>query len=325
MFNDESMFADIRKAIKEQKENKNNQNFKDILKFTMPKDGNTNTYVIRLLPNVKDPSNTFFKYISYDWNSFSTGKWLKVISPVTFGERCPIQELKARIYNSKNSTEEEKNKIREIRRREHWLVNVYVIDDPVDPSNNGTVKIIDIGRQLMGKIESALSDDDPDSLGNDIFLKSKTSNGYNFKVIIKKEAAYPTYNDSAFTRKMFTIPGIEDNQELIAKIYESTFDLKTIYPVKSYKELEDVLQEHYFVSVDTISNNTSTNAATSNIVSNDPDDMSFEEDNTLSSDEKIEVDDILKNMESPKSNKSKTEAASIDDVDDDFINDILNQ
>lgn len=43
--------------------------------------------------------------------------------------------------------------------KESWYYNVYVVNDPVNPENNGKVKILQAGRQLQNIIEEACSDD----------------------------------------------------------------------------------------------------------------------------------------------------------------------
>lgn len=310
---DNSMFAEIKTALKERK--MNNNGFKDILKFEPKKDGSENVYVVRLLPNTKDLKNTFFNYISYDWNSLSTGKWIKVVSPVTFHERCPIQETKNAAFNNKLSTEEDKNKARILKRKEKCLINVYVIDDPVDPSNNGSVKIIDVGKQIMNKINKALDDNDPDCLGDEIFLKPNSSVGYNLKIVVKKDAAYPTYNESEFTRKPVAIAGVDD-KEKIASIYDSTFDLKTVYPIKSYEEIQQILNEHYFT--------TSTNANKQEKSSSKI--LETSEGVDLANDEfkdfEIEDNNVIKDVEP---SQVDNDVSDIDGLDDDFINSILNK
>lgn len=310
---DDSMFASIRQSLKEKKTTIGS-GFKDILKFEPKADGKPNTYVVRILPSIKDPSNTFFEYVSYSWDSLSTGRWLKVISPTTFGERCPIQEEKSRAFNSKLSTNEDKEKARILKRKVSWLMNVYVIDDPVNPKNNGTVKMVDMGKQLHDKIMKAYGIEDgngnvdPDAIGDDIFLKPNTSMGYNLKIIVKKDKAFQDYNDSDFARKADYIPGIDDDKEKIDEILKSTFDLKTINPVKSYDEIVDILNEHYFVDCDKIvSSMKDTNSSNT------------KEHNTITED----ADTFPYNQTVPEVG-SLENATSIDDVDESFINDILN-
>src|SRR5436190_23867944 len=127
-----SMFDTIKSSLK-QKEATGNVNFRDIIKFE-----SGNTYLVRLVPNVKSPEKTFFHYFNHGWNSLATGKYFSVLCPSTGGEPCPICQERFRIWRS--GTDEEKEAARDLKRKENWLVNVYVISDPTNSENEGKVK-----------------------------------------------------------------------------------------------------------------------------------------------------------------------------------------
>jgi hypothetical protein len=91
-----------------------------------------NTYTLRLIPFVKDPGKTFFRFYSHGWVSEMTGQYLSAISPQTWGERDPIAEARYRI--SRTGSEEEKEKAKALNRRENWLVNVYVVNSSIRTS-----------------------------------------------------------------------------------------------------------------------------------------------------------------------------------------------
>jgi len=144
-----SMFDSIKQALVK---NENNS----VGKFMKTEVGNT--YTVRLLPNIKDPSKTFFHYFTFGWTSYSTGQYINLVSPQTWGDRDPINEYRYKI--TKTGSQEEKDKASKILRKENWLVNVYVINDPKNPENNGQVKLLKFGRQLhkiiMDAIEGAI-------------------------------------------------------------------------------------------------------------------------------------------------------------------------
>ena len=54
-------------------------------------------------------------------------------------------------------------------RSEKWLVNVYVVNDPVNPENNGKVKILRYGKQIHNIIMDAIEGEDAADLGPRIF------------------------------------------------------------------------------------------------------------------------------------------------------------
>ena len=126
------------------------------------------------------PKKTFFHYFQHGWNSFSAGQYVSAISPQTFGDRDPIAETRYKLYRG---NDEEKQMASKIIRSEKWLVNVYVVNDPVNPDNNGKVMTLRYGKQLHKVIASAIDGEDASDLGPRIFDLSP--NGVNFKVIVE--------------------------------------------------------------------------------------------------------------------------------------------
>lgn len=283
----EGMFEAIQDSL-----NKNDNSagsYKEILKMVKGK-----TYTVRLIPNIEAPKKTFFQYKYYAFNSFLTGKYTHWLSPVTFGDPCPVQQESFRI--GREGTEAEKDRGKALWGKNAWLVNVYVVDDPTNPENNGTVKIIKMGKQLKEIVDSHLSGDRKDEFGLRIFDMS--SDGCNFKIkVAENEGGFPSYTQSWFTMPT-VISEIGDDSDKIKNIHKSIHDLETIYPVKTYKELKAELQKHYYEKVedDKVSENST---PSSNV---------FEESNSSDDDLPFET-----TTESPKSN---IEGMGGDDIDD---------
>ena len=207
-----------------------------------------NTYTVRLLPNVKDANKTFFHYYTHGWTSFATGQYINQISPQTWGERDPIGEARYRI--TKTGTEEEKEKAKTILRRENWMVNVYVVNDPVNPDNNDTVKLLRFGRQLHKVIMEAMQGDEAEELGPRIFDLGE--NGCDFRIKVEKQGDFPTYVSSKFGMPK-AIQGMDDNKA--KEIYESITELESVFTVKSFDELKETLNEHFYcLSTDDVAN-----------------------------------------------------------------------
>ena len=226
-----SMFESIKGALAESKTNQNNYN-----EIIQCRPGNT--YTVRLLPYAKSPKDTFFHYYNHGWVSFATGQYVQALSPQTFGERDPIAE--ARYKDSRMGTDEEKEKSQAIRRMEKWLVNVYVVDDPTNPDNNGKVKLLRYGKQLHKIITEAIEGEDAEEFGARVF--DLGANGVNFKVKVEQQGDYPTYVSSRFTTAG-KIDLSDDEQE---KVYGDVYDLKEVFPIKSADDLKQMLDEHYY-------------------------------------------------------------------------------
>ena len=227
-----SMFESIKSALAKNS-NQPSRN-KDILKCEVG-----NTYTVRLIPNTANPSKTFFHYYTFGWTSFSTGQYVSAVSPSSFGEKDPIAEARFKIL--KTGTEDEKAKARAILRSEKWLVNAYIVNDPVNPDNNGKTMVLRYGKQLHKIIMDAIEGEGAEDLGVRIFDLS--ANGCNLKVKVEQQGDYPTYVSSKFMMPK-AIEGVDAAK--IKDLYKNIIDLETIFTVKSYDELKSMLDEHYY-------------------------------------------------------------------------------
>ena len=239
MFNS-NMFQSIKAALSKD-EDKGSGLYTEILKTTAG-----NNYNIRLLTYSKDPSKTFFHHYTHGWNSFATGKYVQALSPTTFNERDPISEERFRAMRT--GTEDEKSRMGAVRRSEKWLVNVYVIDDPSNPDNNGKVKILRYGKQLQKIIMEAIEGEDSEEYGEKIF--DLGSEGVNFKVKVEQQGDYPTYVASRFT----TTNKLKLSEDEQKAIYDSTYDLTKVNSIKSYDELKQMIDDHIYVRTDAAPN-----------------------------------------------------------------------
>lgn len=228
------MFQSIKDALAKSDAENTPAVYNEVMKTTPG-----NTYTVRLLPFAKDPKNTFFHYFNHGWVSFATGQYVQALSPLTFSERDPIAEERFRILRM--GTEDEKEKVKAIKRVEKYLVNVYVIDDPTNPDNNGKVKLLRYGKQLHKIIMEAIEGEDAEEFGPRIFDLS--TNGVNFKIKCENQGEYPTYVSSRFT-SAGKLNLSEDEQK---KIYDSVYDLTKVYSLKSYDELKQMFDEHFLV------------------------------------------------------------------------------
>jgi len=225
----QSMFDSIKQSL----DKHSSGNFKDILK-TEP----GNTYVVRLLPNLTQPDRTFHHYFMHGWTSTSTGQYVSTICPTTYGERCPACEERLQLY--KENTDESKAKAALLKRKENWLVNVYVVKDPKKSENDNTVKIFRYGKQVDKIIKSAIEGEDAAEFGASIFDLSE--NGCNFRIKVEKnEGDYPTYVSSKFLSKS-KIDAIKPDE--IDKVYEKAFELDKFFETKTIDQIKDMINDH---------------------------------------------------------------------------------
>ena len=279
-----SMFESIKDALAK---NDSGGTYTEIMKTTPG-----HTYTVRLLPYAADPKNTFFHFYNQRWVSNSTGQYVQTLSPTTFGERDPISE--ARFKDLRVGSEEDKERAQAIKRMEKWLVNVYVVDDPQNPDNNGKVKLLRYGKQLHKIITEAIEGEDAEEFGARIF--DLGSDGASFKVKCEQQGDYPTYVSSRFT----TAGKIDLSEDKQKEIYDSVFDLTKVFPLKSYDELVKMLDEHYYTGT----NNTADSHVESSGVSQPSAQADVKVDPVTSSvstpvqeaDTDLDIDELLKDL-----------------------------
>ena len=272
-----TMFQSIKDALVSDSK-QNNNNYNEIMSCRPG-----NTYTVRLLPYTPDPGKTFFHYYNHGWVSYATGQYVQNLSPQTFGERDPIAEERYKVLRTGN--EEEKERMQAVKRLEKWLVNVYVIDDPTKPDNNGKVKMLRYGKQLHKIITEAIEGEDAEEFGPRIF--DLGSEGVSLKIKVEDQGGYPTYVSSRFT----TAGKIEVSEDEQKKLYDNVFNLEEVFTLKSYDELKQMLNEHYYCKVEeeeVVAVNTQpvTNTVTEPVVA-----VATEEDTTES-----DIDDLLKDL-----------------------------
>lgn len=200
---------------------------------TMDKSGNSYS-VIRFLPEPKDVDGpdavSVIKILNH---AFKTDiGWYINDCPTVIGEACPVCEANSVLWNSGN--EDNKNIARKRKRTTKYVSNIYIVNDPAHPENNGQVKLYKYGSKILDRINLALkppfSDDVP-------FNPFNLWTGANFKLkirIIDKQWSYDSCS--------FDTPGpLFTDDEKLRSIYESEYSLKDLIKpdvFKSYDQLK---------------------------------------------------------------------------------------
>ena len=232
----ESMFEKVQKALKKT-ERVGNAAYMNIMKFPAG-----HTYTVRLVPNVDNVDDTFFHHYMNQWTSKKDGSFVSVISLKTFNERDPITEARWKLYKAWKDTDPDKDEKFEnpIKEKEQWYVNIYVVDDPSNPENNGKVKILAMGPQLKAIVDDAMTGDSSDEFGISIFDLSK--DGCDFKIKADEQGIFTTYVKSRFSTKT----SLDLSDEEIDEVYANMHDLKQVNSVRTHEELEKLLNEHFY-------------------------------------------------------------------------------
>jgi hypothetical protein len=203
-------------------------------KLTPDKAGNA-TATIRFLPRVEGDEFPWVRVFNHSFQG-PTGKWYIENSLTTLGENDPVGELNSRLWNS--GSEANKEIARKQKRKLTYIANVYIINDPAKPENNGQVKLFKFGKKIFDKIMDKANptfEDEKPVLVFDLW------EGADFKLRMRKVDGYSNYDQSQFMDQTEIAPTDEEKLAIVEKQYKLSefLDRKNF---KSYDELKKKLE-----------------------------------------------------------------------------------
>ena len=123
-----------------------------IWKPTVDKAGNGYA-VLRFLPSGEGQELPWVRYWDHGFKG-PTGLWYIENSLTSIGQPDPVGELNSRLWNS--GIESDKDKARDQKRRLHYVVNMLVLQDPSNPTNEGKVFLYKFGKKIFDKIMDSM-------------------------------------------------------------------------------------------------------------------------------------------------------------------------
>lgn len=203
--------------------------------WNIKRDKSGNAYaVIRFLPE-KDPEKEepWVETYSHGFQDPKTGLYYINECPTTIGRKCPVCEDNSRLYSTGH--EEDKDLARRRKRRKAFISNIYVLEDPANPENEGKVFLYRYGTTIMAKINEALRPSFPDVEPMNPF---DFWGGGDFKLKVRTVDKFPKYDMSDFSAPSELLGG---DDEALEKVYNSMYDLHEFVDpenFKSYTELQ---------------------------------------------------------------------------------------
>jgi hypothetical protein len=181
----------------------------------------------RFLPAPKGEEINFALYYAYFQKSPYNNKWFVHNSRMSFGEPAesdPAYQYNGKIY-SDNSLDKDQKKKLSIRRQKKFVTNILMIDDPVEPSNNGKVFLFEYGPMIHKLIENRMN---PDPAVDDYkkAIPSDPIDGCNFKLKIVSKLIdgrlVPNYEQSTWE----DVAPITDDMDKLKEIWQKAYPLK---------------------------------------------------------------------------------------------------
>ena len=182
-------------------------------------------YEIRFLP---EASKSFFKRVHYHMVS-SGEKWNYMVCPKTFdmNNYCPLCAASNKLYQG---TEDDKNEAIKWKRKEKFVANILVVDDPRDASIDDEEKK-NVGKVMLyefpGQVEKVLREEINDSRrGIGMAAFDPGEDGYNFILKVGQKAGgkgkvWPEYSMQSAKKPS----AIADSDKAIATMLEGCVNL----------------------------------------------------------------------------------------------------
>ena len=201
-------------------------------------------YTLRFLPDQE--GNPFVHYYNhafqYPASDGSGKKWYinNCISTFGWDPKCPICAKNSEYYDS--AYESDKKIGKERARKQNWVSNILVVNDPVNPENNGKVFLYRYGYKIYQKLEAQMFPSETDLEDPDFeeFMPFDLFEGADFKLKIKMQGDFPNYDDSAFSSPKALMKGDEDK---IDEIMEQVHDLSEFIDPKNYPTVDETIKQ----------------------------------------------------------------------------------
>ena len=199
---------------------------------TVDKSGN-GMAVIRFLPAAGADGEDGLPWVRlFDHGFQGPGGWYIDKCLTTLNEKCPVCEHNNTLWNS--GVEANKDVARKQKRRLSYYANIYVISDPSNPENEGTVRLFKFGKKIFDKITEAMNPEFADETPLNPF---DFWDGANFKLKIRNVEGYRNYDKSEFADKSALLDGDDAKLE---KIYSQQYSLKEMTDRKHFKPYEQL-------------------------------------------------------------------------------------
>jgi hypothetical protein len=194
--------------------------------------------VLRLLPSPAVDGDDGLPWVKvFDHGFQGPGGWYIENSLTTLGQKDPVSEYNSQLWNS--GIEANKEVARKQKRRLSYICNVYVVEDPKNPQNEGKVFLYKFGKKIFDKINEAMNPQFEDEKAVNPF---DLWEGANFKLKIRNVEGYRNYDKSEFAASS----ALFDDDEKLEEVWKKEYSLKEFLDpskFKSYDELKGRLDK----------------------------------------------------------------------------------
>ena len=185
--------------------------------------------VIRFLPAPTGEDVPWVRTFNHGFQG--PGGWYIENSLTTLGQKDPVSEYNTSLWNS--GIEANKDIARKQKRRLTYISNVYIVKDPSNPENEGTVRLFKYGKKIFDKINDMMNPTFEDETPRNPF---DLWEGANFKMKIRKVDGFSNYDKSEFDNPA---PLLEDDDKM-EEIWKTQHSLQEFLAPDNFKSYNDL-------------------------------------------------------------------------------------
>ena len=198
-------------------------------KPTMDKTGNGYA-VIRFLPAVEGEDMPWAKVWNHAFQG-PTGQWYIENSLTTLGQNDPVSEMNSAYWNS--GVESDKEIARRQKRKLQYFSNIYVVQDPANPQNEGKVMLYRFGKKIFDKCMEAMQPAFQDESPVNPF---DFWEGANFKLKLRKVDGYWNYDKSEFEAPS----ALFDDDDKLEEVWKTQYPLSEFTSASNFKSYDEL-------------------------------------------------------------------------------------
>jgi hypothetical protein len=185
--------------------------------------------VIRFLPAPTGEDVPWVRTFNHGFQG--PGGWYIENSLTTLGQKDPVSEYNTSLWNS--GIEANKDIARKQKRRLTYISNVYIVKDPSNPENEGTVRLFKYGKKIFDKVNDMMNPTFEDETPRNPF---DLWEGANFKMKIRKVDGFSNYDKSEFDNPA---PLLEDDDKM-EEVWKTQHSLQEFLAPDNFKSYNDL-------------------------------------------------------------------------------------
>ena len=189
--------------------------------------------VIRFLPSPGDEDVPFVRMFEHGFKG-PAGQWYIENSLTTIGKQDPVGEYNSILWNvSSDDNSPSRKQARAQKRKLGFISNILVIEDKLNPENQGKVVLFKYGKKIFDKLNEVMNPqfDDEDPMNPFDFWS-----GANFKIKIRNVEGYRNYDKSEFSPAG---PLFEDDSKM-ETIWKQEHSLQAFLDPSNFKSYEEL-------------------------------------------------------------------------------------